>query len=32
MMLKRIDVWAGDSTSTVRDKVLGYWNWFGLLS
>jgi peptidoglycan/xylan/chitin deacetylase (PgdA/CDA1 family) len=32
MMLKRIDMWAGDYPSTVRDKVLGYWNWFGLLS
>jgi peptidoglycan/xylan/chitin deacetylase (PgdA/CDA1 family) len=32
MMLKRIDMWAGDNPSTVRDKVLGYWNWFGLLS
>jgi peptidoglycan/xylan/chitin deacetylase (PgdA/CDA1 family) len=32
MMLKRIDMWAGDNRSTVRDKVLGYWNWFGLLT
>jgi hypothetical protein len=32
MMLKRIDMWAGDNQSTVRDKVLGYWNWFGLLT
>jgi peptidoglycan/xylan/chitin deacetylase (PgdA/CDA1 family) len=32
MMLKRIDMWAGDNPSTVRDKVLGYWNWFGLLT
>ena len=32
LMLKRIDMWAGDSPATVRDKVLGYWNWFGLLT
>jgi peptidoglycan/xylan/chitin deacetylase (PgdA/CDA1 family) len=32
MMLKRIDMWAGDNPSTVRDKVLGYWNWFGMLT
>jgi peptidoglycan/xylan/chitin deacetylase (PgdA/CDA1 family) len=32
LMLKRVDMWAGDSPATVRDKVLGYWNWFGLLT
>jgi peptidoglycan/xylan/chitin deacetylase (PgdA/CDA1 family) len=32
LMLKRIDMWAGDTEATVRHKVLGYWNWFGLLT
>lgn len=29
LMLRRIDMWARDSASTVVDKVCGNWNWFG---
>lgn len=32
MMLRRIDMWARDRRSTVRDKVAGNWNWFGRLT
>jgi peptidoglycan/xylan/chitin deacetylase (PgdA/CDA1 family) len=29
LMMRRIDMWARDGTSTVADKVCGFWNWFG---
>jgi peptidoglycan/xylan/chitin deacetylase (PgdA/CDA1 family) len=32
LMMRRIDMWAGDSGRTVANKVLGHWNWFGLLT
>ncbi len=32
LLLRRIDMWAGDSSRTVANKVLGHWNWFGLLT
>jgi hypothetical protein len=30
--MRRIDMWAGDGPRTVTNKVLGHWNWFGLLT
>ena len=32
LLLRRIDMWAGDSLRTVANKVLGHWNWFGRLT
>ena len=32
LLQRRIDMWSGDSKRTVENKVLGYWNWFGLLT
>jgi peptidoglycan/xylan/chitin deacetylase (PgdA/CDA1 family) len=32
LLMRRIDMWAGDSNRTVANKVLGHWNWFGLLT
>ena len=32
LLQRRIDMWSGDSRRTVEDKVLGHWNWFGLLT
>jgi peptidoglycan/xylan/chitin deacetylase (PgdA/CDA1 family) len=32
LMMRRIDMWAGDGPRTVTNKVLGHWNWFGLLT
>ncbi len=32
MLQRRIDMWSGDSRRTVQNKVLGHWNWFGLLT
>ncbi len=29
LMLKRIDLWEGDSNRTLISKLLGYWNWIG---
>ncbi|MEI7882954.1 MAG: polysaccharide deacetylase family protein [Actinomycetota bacterium] len=32
LLQRRIDMWSGDSKRTVENKVLGHWNWFGLLT
>jgi peptidoglycan/xylan/chitin deacetylase (PgdA/CDA1 family) len=32
LMLRRIDMWAGDSNRTVANKMSGHWNWFGRLT
>jgi len=32
LMMRRIDMWAGDGQRTVTNKVLGHWNWFGRLT
>ena len=32
LMLRRIDMWSGDSPSVVCDKLSGFWNWFSLLT
>jgi len=32
LLQRRIDMWSGDSERTVENKVLGHWNWFGLLT
>jgi len=32
LLQRRIDMWSGDSRRTVENKVLGHWNWFGLLT
>ena len=29
LMLNRLDMWAGDSSRTITNKVLGYWNFLG---
>ena len=29
---RRIDMWSGDTKRTVENKILGHWNWFGLLT
>ena len=29
LMLNRLDMWAGDSSRTISNKVLGYWNFLG---
>ena len=32
LLQRRIDMWSGDTKRTVENKVLGHWNWFGLLT
>ncbi len=32
LLQRRIDMWSGDFKRTVENKVLGHWNWFGLLT
>jgi len=32
LMLRRLDLWAGDGPRTIRLKTLGHWNWFRHLS
>jgi len=32
LLQRRIDMWSGDTKRTVENKILGYWNWFGLLT
>ena len=32
LLQRRIDMWSGDNKRTVENKILGYWNWFGLLT
>ena len=32
LLQRRIDMWSGDSKRTVENKILGHWNWFGLLT
>lgn len=32
LMLRRLDLWAGDGPRTTRLKTLGHWNWFRHLS
>jgi len=32
LLQRRIDMWSGDSKRTVENKILGNWNWFGLLT
>ena len=32
LLQRRIDMWSGDSMRTVENKILGHWNWFGLLT
>jgi peptidoglycan/xylan/chitin deacetylase (PgdA/CDA1 family) len=32
LLQRRIDMWSGDSKRTVKNKILGNWNWFGLLT
>jgi peptidoglycan/xylan/chitin deacetylase (PgdA/CDA1 family) len=29
LLLNRLDMWAGDSSRTITNKVLGYWNFLG---
>jgi peptidoglycan/xylan/chitin deacetylase (PgdA/CDA1 family) len=29
LLLNRLDMWAGDNTRTIENKVLGYWNFLG---
>jgi peptidoglycan/xylan/chitin deacetylase (PgdA/CDA1 family) len=29
LMLNRLDMWAGDNSRTIENKVLGYWNFLG---
>ena len=31
LLQRRIDMWSGDTKRTVQNKILGHWNWFGLL-
>ena len=32
LLLRRIDMWSGDTKRAVENKILGHWNWFGLLT
>ena len=32
LLQRRIDMWSGDTKRTVQNKILGHWNWFGLLT
>jgi peptidoglycan/xylan/chitin deacetylase (PgdA/CDA1 family) len=32
LLQRRIDMWSGDSKRTVENKILGNWNWFGLIT
>ena len=32
LLQRRIDMWSGDAKRTVENKILGHWNWFGLLT
>jgi peptidoglycan/xylan/chitin deacetylase (PgdA/CDA1 family) len=32
LLQRRIDMWFGDNKRTVENKILGHWNWFGLLT
>lgn len=32
LLQRRIDMWSGDYKRTVENKILGHWNWFGLLT
>ena len=32
LLQRRIDMWSGDTKRMVENKILGYWNWFGLLT
>ena len=32
LLQQRIDMWSGDNKRTVENKILGHWNWFGLLT
>jgi len=32
LLKRRIDMWSGDTKRTVQNKILGHWNWFGLLT
>jgi len=32
LLQRRIDMWSGDKKRTVENKILGHWNWFGLLT
>ena len=32
LLQRRIDMWSGDNKRTVENKILGHWNWFGLLT
>ena len=32
LLQQRIDMWSGDTKRTVKSKILGHWNWFGLLT
>jgi peptidoglycan/xylan/chitin deacetylase (PgdA/CDA1 family) len=32
LLQQRIDMWSGDTKRTVENKILGHWNWFGLLT
>jgi peptidoglycan/xylan/chitin deacetylase (PgdA/CDA1 family) len=29
LLLSRLDMWAGDNSRTIENKVLGYWNFLG---
>ena len=32
LLQRRIDMWSDDNKRTVENKILGHWNWFGLLT
>ena len=32
LLQRRIDMWSGDTKRTVENKILGHWNWLGLLT
>jgi len=32
MMIKRVDMWAGDTARSMRNKFCGSWNWFGMFT
>jgi len=32
LVQRRIDMWSGDNKRTAENKILGHWNWFGLLT
>ena len=32
LLQRRIDMWSGDNKRTAENKILGHWNWFGLLT